>query len=91
MNNDPQVCEGMAVRMSDGWRGKVESSAGGIVACIGAGEQPSDHWCGDYRLVGPNSVTIKGSIATVAWSSVDRERRRAAVVADLIRSALALV
>jgi hypothetical protein len=95
-NTGPRLSKGMAVVMNDGWCGRVESNAGGIVACIAEGERPDDHWCGNYRLVGPRSITIKGGSAMVVWKStamasrptVDREQRRAAVVANLIRSTL---
>jgi hypothetical protein len=81
--------KGMTVSMSDGWRGRVESIGGGIIACIGEGERPDDHWCGNYRLVGPSTITIEGNAARVVWKpTIDREQRRAGIVADLIRSAL---
>jgi hypothetical protein len=64
--------KGMLIVMSDGWRGKVEQTAGGIVVCIGDGQRPNDHWCGDYRLVAPGSIRIEGSKAVVAWKSAAR-------------------
>lgn len=84
----------MAVRMSDGWCGKVESSAGEIVSCLGDGARPDDHWAGDYRLVS-HTFTIKGSTPTVAWkpvataarATIDRKQHDAVVV-DLARAKL---
>jgi hypothetical protein len=31
-------------RMTYGWRGRIESNSGGIVACVGGGDWPNDHW-----------------------------------------------
>jgi hypothetical protein len=84
----PGIKPGMAVRMSDGWCGKVEQDAGGIVACIRDGELPDPHWVGDYRLVSPSSITILGNKAMVVWKSAVAASKPAGrgVVVDLARA-----
>jgi len=79
---------GIAVRMNDGWRGKVEQDCGEFVVCIRAGERPDPHWSGaGYRLVSRRSMKIAGNKTEVPWISTslasrptaDREQRRRAV------------
>lgn len=84
---------GMAVQMSDGWRGKVEENCGSFVACLADGERSCPHWTSDYRLVSLAAITIKGNKATVAWRSTPRRTRQSrstleAVVVDHRRARL---
>ena len=87
---------GMAVSMSDGWRGKVAFVGGGIVACLADGEKPNENWCGDYRLTGPSKVTISDGKAVIAWRSAAmiaaddqaRRERSAAIVDDMLKRAV---
>jgi hypothetical protein len=89
-NSGSRISRGTTVRMSDGWRGKVEENCGSFIACIADGARPCIHWTGDYRLVSVSSVTIEGSKAIVRWKSrptasrlkVDRDEQLRRVVAD---------
>jgi hypothetical protein len=93
-NSDPRLKPGMAVRMSDGWAGKIEQDAGSFIVCIGNGERPNIHWVGDYRLVGRSLLAIEGDKVMVIWKSAAAasrpivDRGRPCVVIDLARSRL---
>jgi hypothetical protein len=95
-NNVSWLSQGTRVVMSDGWKGRIESNFGGIVACLADGASPDPHWAGaGYRLCAPRLFSMNGSTAEIVWKSaatarrptVNRERRDA-ILLDFAREKL---
>jgi hypothetical protein len=93
------VRKGIAVRMSDGWCGKVEQVAGGLIVCIADGERPNENWCGNYRILRAGSaIKVESDRVLVDWRKpaalvtrrkAAREQRQRETIAELKRAALA--
>jgi hypothetical protein len=90
-----ELSSGMAVVISDGWRGKVHQIVDGeTVICIQDGEQPND-WLRGYRTFGRRRLTVDGRTATVEWTaaattvSQPTVDRRSVAVVDLLKTRLA--
>jgi hypothetical protein len=62
------IRKGMAVVMTDKWRGHVHQIIGDTVVCIQEGERPND-WLRGYRAFGRRFITIDGNKAIVDWMS----------------------
>ncbi len=89
------IRKGMAVVMTDKWRGNVHQIDGDTVVCIQEGERPND-WLRGYRAFSRRSMTINGSkalvdfkaTATASRSSADRKQRSRDVAVYLERARL---
>jgi hypothetical protein len=67
---------GMAVTMTDGWRGTIEQDCGDFIVALRDGERSCPHWSGDYRLVPLAAIEVKANKLTVAWRSRSRRSAR---------------
>jgi hypothetical protein len=85
MNRKSSLSIGTVIDMTDGWRGRIESVSGGIVACLAIGAKADPNWNGDYRLLGPSAVRMVGTKAIATWATrpATTRRRSAMSAADL--------